>query len=146
MLHRLCQMVAFLLVVALFFVPALVVGQARTEGQLSGKVVDPSGAVVPEANLTLSQSCDWSSSVTATTNASGVYVFPSVAPGTYKLTVDAKGFARGIYDGVAVYTGRTTDMDLKLVRSARHPRAWKSRRPGRSSGDKHEYPGHDSGC
>ncbi|MFZ1139673.1 MAG: carboxypeptidase-like regulatory domain-containing protein, partial [Candidatus Sulfotelmatobacter sp.] len=114
MLHRLCQMVAFLLVVALFFVPALVVGQARTEGQLSGKVVDPSGAVVPEANLTLSQSAT-GASMTATTNASGVYVFPSVAPGTYKLTVDAKGFARGIYDGVAVYTGRTTDMDLKLA-------------------------------
>ena len=116
MLHRLCQLVTFLLVLvaALFFAPALAMGQARTEGQLSGKVVDPSGAVVPGANLTLSQSAT-GSTMTATTNASGVYVFPSVAPGTYKLTVDAKGFARGIYDGVVVYTGRTTDMDLTLA-------------------------------
>jgi len=114
MLHRLCQLVAFLLVAALFLVPALATGQARTEGQLSGKVVDPSGAVVPEANLTLSNSAT-GSSITATTNASGVYVFPSVAPGTYKLTVDAKGFAQRIYDRVVVYTGRTTDLDLTLA-------------------------------
>jgi len=113
MLHRSCQLFAFLVVAALFFVPALAVGQARTEGQLSGKVVDPSGAVVPEANLTLNQSST-GLSLTATTNASGVYVFPSVLPGTYKLTVVAKGFARSIYDGVVVYTGRTSDLDLTL--------------------------------
>ncbi len=114
MLHRFCQLVASLLVASLFFVPELALGQGRTEGQLSGRVLDPSGAVVPDASLTLSQGATGSTK-TATTNASGGYVFPSVAPGTYKLTVDAKGFARGIYDGVAVYTGRTTDLDLNVT-------------------------------
>jgi len=112
MLHRLCPLIAFLLVAALF-APQLAVGQ-RTEGQLSGRVLDPSGAVVAGADLTLSQSAT-GSTLTATTNASGTYVFPSVPPSTYKLTVEAKGFARGIFDGVVVYTGRTTDLDVNIT-------------------------------
>jgi hypothetical protein len=88
-------------------------GQARTEGQLSGKVVDPTGAVVAGANLTLSQAST-GISLTATTNSSGEYVFATVAPGTYKLTVEAKGFSATVYDEVHVYTGRTTDLNLTL--------------------------------
>ena len=109
--HRLCQLIAFLLVASLFFVPTVALGQARTEGQLSGKVVDPSGATVPDASLTLSQAST-GFSLTVTSNASGAYVFPNVPPGTYKLTVDAKGFTPAIYDEVVVYTGRTTDLSV----------------------------------
>jgi hypothetical protein len=113
MLHRLCQLIAFLLVASLAFVPEIVRGQARTEGQLSGKIVDPSGAVVPNGKLTLSQAST-GISLSATANASGEYVFPTVLPGTYKLTVDAKGFSQAIYNEVHVYTGRTTDLNLNL--------------------------------
>ena len=112
MQHRVCHVITFLLVAAVF-APQVAVGQ-RTEGQLSGRVLDPSGAVVPGADLTLSQSAT-GSTLTATTNASGAYVFPSVPPSTYKLTVEAKGFARGIFDGVVVYTGRTTDLDVNIT-------------------------------
>src|SRR5215475_12834871 len=105
-------LVAFLLVVVLF-IPALVFGQGRTEGQLSGKVLDPSGASVPAAQLTLTQGTT-GASLTATTNSTGQYVFPSVLPGTYKMTVEAKGFARALVDGVIVYTGRTTDQNVTV--------------------------------
>src|SRR6516225_11785984 len=106
MRHRLYLQVGFLLAAALF-IPALFFGQGRTEGQLSGKVLDPSGAAVPAAQLTLNQGTT-GATLPATTNATGQYVFPSVLPGTYKLSVEAKGFARAILDGVVVYTGRTT--------------------------------------
>src|SRR5215469_8643858 len=112
MRHRGCLLVAFLLAAALF-IPALVFGQGRTEGQLSGKVLDPSGAAVPDAQLTLTQGTT-GASLTATTNATGQYVFPSVLPGTYKMTVEAKGFARALVDGVIVYTGRTTDQNVAV--------------------------------
>ena len=112
MQHKLCLLVAFLLAVALL-IPALVFGQGRTEGQLSGKVLDPSGATVPAAQLTLNQGTT-GATLNATTNATGQYVFPSVLPGTYKLSVEAKGFARAILDGVVVYTGRTTDQDVTV--------------------------------
>jgi len=72
MRHKRSQLVACLLV-AVFFVPEFAVGQ-RTQGQLSGRVLDPSGAMVAGANLTLNQSAT-GSALTATTNASGAYVF-----------------------------------------------------------------------
>jgi len=112
MRHRLRLQVAFLLAEALF-IPPLVFAQGRTEGQLSGKVLDPSGAAVPAAQLTLTQGTT-GASLTATTNATGQYVFPSVLPGTYKMAVEAKGFARALVDGVVVYTGRTTDQNVTV--------------------------------
>jgi hypothetical protein len=113
MRHRLCLLGAFLLVAALF-VPEFAVGQGRTEGQLSGRVLDPSGATVPAASLTLTQSST-GANLTATTNASGAYVFATVPPGTYKLSVEAKGFARAIFDGVVINTARTTDLDVNVT-------------------------------
>jgi len=112
MRHKRSQLVACLLV-AVFFVPEFAVGQ-RTQGQLSGRVLDPSGAMVAGANLTLNQSAT-GSALTATTNASGAYVFPSVLPGAYRLTVEAKGFARAILNDVVVYTARTTDLDVNIT-------------------------------
>src|SRR5215469_14985384 len=111
--HRAFQLIAFLLVPSLLFVPSITLGQARTEGELSGKIVDPSGAVVAGASLTLSQAST-GISLGASANASGEYVFPTVSPGTYKLTVDAKGFSQAVYNDVHVYTGRTTDLNLTL--------------------------------
>jgi hypothetical protein len=55
MAHRLCKLFAFLLAACLFLVPGFAMGQARTSGQLSGTVVDASGAGVPGATLTLSR-------------------------------------------------------------------------------------------
>src|SRR5215831_15142851 len=111
--HRAFQLIAFLLVPSLLFVPSITLGQARTEGELSGKIVDPSGAVVAGASLTLSQAST-GISLGASANASGEYVFPTVSPGTYKLSVDAKGFSQAVYNDVHVYTGRTTDLNLTL--------------------------------
>jgi hypothetical protein len=113
MVYRQRQMVAFLLVALLSLVPVLAMGQARTEGELSGKVTDPSGAVVPDATLTLTQaSTGFSSTITST--SSGEYSFPTLSPGIYKLTVDAKGFAGDVFDQVTVYTGRTTDLNVSV--------------------------------
>ena len=63
-----------------------------TSGQLNGHVVDPSGAAVPDAKVTL---LDVQTGVkrTATTNSQGHYLFPLVPPGEYKLTVAKTGFS-----------------------------------------------------
>jgi hypothetical protein len=111
--RKACQHIAFLLVAPLVLLPCLTRGQARTEGQLSGKIVDPSGAVVAGAMLTLSQAST-GINLTATANPSGEYVFPTVLPGTYRLAVDAKGFSQAVYNDVQVYTGRSTDLNLTL--------------------------------
>ena len=88
-------------------------GQARTEGQLTGTIVDPSGAGVPGASLTLSQPTTGFSK-TVTSNDSGDYVFAALQPGTYTLNADAKGFAPAVYNSVVVYAGRSTDLKVSV--------------------------------
>jgi len=113
MAHRLCKLFAFLLAAFLFLVPGFALGQARTSGQLSGTVVDASGAGVPGATLTLSRSATGFTQ-TVTANESGAYVFPDVQPGTYQLSVSAKGFAPKQYNDVVISAARTTDQKVEL--------------------------------
>ncbi|HLV95263.1 MAG TPA: carboxypeptidase-like regulatory domain-containing protein [Candidatus Acidoferrales bacterium] len=113
MAQRLGRLVILLTAALLFLVPGLARGQARTEGQLSGTVVDPSDATIPEATLTITEtSTGFATTVTA--SSSGAYVFPDLQPGTYTLTASAKGFASGTYHGVVIYAGRTTDLKVQL--------------------------------
>jgi hypothetical protein len=63
-----------------------------TSGQFNGHVVDPSGAAVPGAKVTLLE-VQTGVTRTATTNALGQYLFPLVPPGEYKLTVAKPGFS-----------------------------------------------------
>ncbi|HKS82408.1 MAG TPA: carboxypeptidase-like regulatory domain-containing protein [Candidatus Acidoferrales bacterium] len=113
MASRWLRCAMFVVLASLILVPTISYGQARIEGQLSGTVVDSSGAVVPGATITLTQP---STGLTRTVPSSetGAFVFPDLLPGTYKVTVDAKGFASAVYDQVNIYTGRTTDLKVTL--------------------------------
>ena len=103
-----------ILLAALFIaIPGLAWGQARTEGQLSGTVTDPSGAILPNATLTITQaSTGFTTTVTST--STGAYVFPDLQPGTYTLKASASGFADKTYNSVVVYAGRTTNLQVQL--------------------------------
>jgi iron complex outermembrane receptor protein len=65
------------------------VATSASQATLSGFVSDPSGAMLHDAFITLS--CG-AVKLQATTDATGRYSF-QLAPGTYNLTVAAKGFA-----------------------------------------------------
>ena len=62
-------------------------------GNIQGTVSDPSGAAVAQAKVTLINVAT-QVSATTTTDASGSYRFLSLAPGSYKITVEAAGFAK----------------------------------------------------
>ena len=64
-------------------------GQATTS--LHGTVTDATGAIVPQANVTLTN-LDTNQSRQTTTTARGVYEMVSLLPGKYKLTIEARGF------------------------------------------------------
>src|ERR1700674_3414289 len=66
--------------------------QLTDTGTIAGTVSDPSGAVVPGVNVTLTDTAT-NNSRTAKTNDSGRYVFASVTPGMYNLTFAKEGFA-----------------------------------------------------
>src|SRR5579884_1066113 len=62
-----------------------------TSGDISGRVVDPSGAAIPNAQVTLTNQLT-SQSLTTNTESAGNFAFVSVPPGTFTITVAAPGF------------------------------------------------------
>jgi hypothetical protein len=97
--------------VALLFCP-----QSRgqtTAGQFNGHVVDPSGAVVSDATVTLLD-VQTGLSRTATTNKSGLYTFPLVAPGEYKLSVGKPGFSTEVNPPFRLEVNQNVTQDFAL--------------------------------
>src|SRR5215831_6039341 len=66
---------------------------AQFSGNLQGIVTDPSGAAVAQATVSL-ENLGTHTTAATTTDAGGGYRFLSLAPGSYKVVVEAKGFAR----------------------------------------------------
>jgi carboxypeptidase family protein len=67
-------------------------------GQIGGYVTDPSGATVPNAQVTVQQ-LDYGVSRTATTDAGGKWVVSSIPSGRIKITASANGFKSLVREG-----------------------------------------------
>jgi len=65
--------------------------QTAGTGAVTGTVTDSSGAVIPNATVTATQT-ETGQERTATTSADGTYRFSLLPPGTYKVTFTASGF------------------------------------------------------
>lgn len=113
MAHRVCRIGSFLLVASLFVFSSFAWGQGRTSGQLSGTVIDPSGAAIPAATVIVTQPATGFSQ-TVTASGTGDYIFPDLQPGTYSLKVSAKGFADTVLPDVTIATSRTTDLKVQM--------------------------------
>src|SRR5215831_3293127 len=87
--------------------------QVATTGQLVGAVQDASGAVVPGVELRLENTA---TQVVKTVIAAGDggFVFPSIEPGTYKLTATMRGFETSIYTDIVINAARTTNQPVSL--------------------------------
>ena len=66
---------------------------AQSTGTVSGLVTDQTGAVVPDATVTMVDVSTHDSRTTKS-NEAGRYIFVNVAPGIYDLSFDAKGFSK----------------------------------------------------
>src|SRR5579872_4406264 len=87
-------------------------GQITTTG-IHGIVRDPSGAVIPNANIKLR---DLGTNIEQSTvsSAEGNFAFANLQAATYKLTASATGFQTAVYDSVTVDTGRITDIAVEM--------------------------------
>lgn len=79
-----------MLLAAIFLAPVSGSSQNVT-GALTGQVQDSAGAVAPAVNVTLTNQAT-GVSVATKTNESGLFLFPSVLPGTYRLEIALSGF------------------------------------------------------
>lgn len=86
--------------------------QSSTTGLVEGSVLDPSGAAIANATVTLRSTA--SGTVTnVVTGSTGRYQFAYTAPGDYELTVAAAGFAQA-QQPVTVTVGQTTAADFHM--------------------------------
>ena len=90
MRHR-SRSLARLLTVLILLASWVVTGRAQTQGAVTGAVTDTSGAPVPGANVTVTNSATTGTRTTVT-NGDGVYTFPGLPPGSYQLKVELQGF------------------------------------------------------
>jgi Carboxypeptidase regulatory-like domain len=80
---------------------------------LRGTILDPNGAVVPNAEVTLS-SGDIGANLTAQSDKNGFYQFQDVRPATYVLTVNSSGFAASVEAGLVLLVSTPATRDVKL--------------------------------
>ncbi|HZT31873.1 MAG TPA: carboxypeptidase regulatory-like domain-containing protein [Bryobacteraceae bacterium] len=78
-----------------------------------GVVTDPSGAVVPEANVTITNSAT-NLTTEVVTSASGDYTVPNLPVGSYNVKVEKQGFRSFVQTGVTLNAATTAHVDVKL--------------------------------
>src|SRR5436853_7511098 len=80
-----------LLGASLLLFPNALFAQSLTSGDVTGTVLDPSGAAVPNATVSLKNN-DTGATQTATTTSTGAYRFHLLNPGSYTVSSAATGF------------------------------------------------------
>src|SRR6266404_7028418 len=106
------------LVLAILVVLSLAVGvNAQTfRGAINGTVSDPSGAVVPNAQVKATEKSTGIDHNTVTTS-DGQFVFQDISIGTYTVVVTASGFPVLTIDNVLVTQGAIYTLPVKLTMS-----------------------------
>lgn len=92
--------------------PKSLLAQSLTSGDVVGTVTDPTGAAVPNANVTI-KSQETGAAQIATTNATGAYRFALLNPGSYEISVNASGF-QTVQQSVSVSVGQASTANIKL--------------------------------
>lgn len=89
-------------------------GQSQAlNGQIEGVVSDSNNAAVSGATVTV-RNIGTGTERTATTDSSGVYRFPLLPLGTYRVTVEATNFKRLVREGITLVAGQTATIDMAL--------------------------------
>jgi hypothetical protein len=106
----------FFLLLIFFLANLPLLGQLPT-ATLNGTVTDPTGATVAGARVVAANKATGISRE-ATSGADGLYVVTNLAPGTYDVRVEAKGFAVKEFKDVRLEVGRSVTLDAQLALAA----------------------------
>jgi len=92
---------------------AIGVAQAQTGGTITGEVKDQSGALVPNAAITVTNPAT-NVVRTAATNSAGIYIFPDLIPGRYQVKAMASGFQTAVTNDIELQVQQTARVDFAL--------------------------------
>lgn len=101
-----------LVLLGCFAGPRAAVAQQES-GSVSGQILDPAGALVAHARITVRNASTTAVFVTSSDDA-GFYSAPQLAPGTYTITATAPGFSTLVQEGIVVRVNDRLKIDLRL--------------------------------
>jgi Carboxypeptidase regulatory-like domain/TonB dependent receptor len=101
---------AVLVLLVLSGVPALM---SQTQGRVTGRVTDTSGAVIVGAKITIENRGTQVKRV-LDTNSTGEYVAPGIEPGIYRISVEALNFRKVVRERVEVEVAKDLQIDFEL--------------------------------
>jgi outer membrane receptor protein involved in Fe transport len=86
---------------------------AQSTGRIEGTISDPTGAVLPNTTVTVTNQATAETHVLKTDNG-GFYSLPGLAPGSYKIEVQATGMQTTVANDLIVAVGTTTTQNFTL--------------------------------
>ena len=85
----------------------------ETRGSLTGRISDPSGAVIPGVRV-LAQSAGTGVKTETKTNHEGVYQLPYLLPGNYRVTAEAQGFKTQFRSKIELRINDRLELNFKM--------------------------------
>ena len=104
---------AVVLAPAVLLTPTAALAQ-NTNATIRGQVVDPSGALVPAAQVTIVNQDTGVTVFDGKTDSAGTFVAPQVIPGTYKVTVTAAGLKQSVVNDLVATVAQVASINVKL--------------------------------
>jgi hypothetical protein len=109
--RRVFTLLSFALAVCILFTSQL---RAQVAGAtLSGTVNDPSGAVVPNAQVSAKNTATGVARA-VTTDSAGFYSIPNLLPGAYEVTITATGFSTTVQSSIELAVGAQQQLNIPM--------------------------------
>jgi hypothetical protein len=101
-------------VLSVLIILAVAVARAQSDtSSISGTVTDSSGAIVPNARVTIHNQAT-SQERSVTTNTAGYYTVTNLAPGLYNVRTEARGFQTAVQTGTRLDPNIGSKVDVAL--------------------------------
>ncbi len=107
---RVCQVGVMVLILV---TPSAALRAQDYRGQITGRILDPSGAAIPSVSITVTHTAT-NTSASTRSDETGNYTVLYLAPGLYTVTVEAPGFKKLVRQGIEVRVADQLKLDLTL--------------------------------
>ena len=107
-----CVVTAIVVVMSFSFAASPLYAQYTT-ASMAGNVVDPTGAMVPDAKVTV-RNTETGLEQTVSTAATGAFLFPRLPVGVYQLSVEKPGFSTYVQEGITLTVNQSATQTVTL--------------------------------
>jgi hypothetical protein len=87
--------------------------QSAGAGTITGVLMDPTGALLPDATVVV-HNVDTGTDRSTASNSSGIYIAAFLQPGRYEITASKEGFTTVVRKDLTLQVGQTLRMDLTM--------------------------------